>query len=448
VDHTESTTPVRDLAMDFYRVTAIVFVVLGHWLVAALTYRNGHFGLQDPLVELPWTQWLTWGFQVVPVFFVVAGYASALSWTRWQDCARGDRQAWLRRRLARIVGPTGTYVAVVLVVVGILVAVDVRGPLSIAGWAVGMHLWFLAVFLVVISLTPVLVAADRRWGLAVPVAFAVATAAVDAVAIGGHVPHVGALNYAFCWAGIYQLGIAWHRGRFRGHRALVLTVIAALALTVAVGWGPYPISMIAVPGAAVQNTSPPSLAMFAFGATQAGLALTFAPKLNSALAASRWKRVLTVANENVMALYLWHMVPVIVVTLVGYPLGLLPQPPIGSGTWWLARLEWLAVLSLVTSAELVVLWWKRAFFVAPLPMARSPLPIRWTEPILLTATAAAAVALSRFAADGFAPYAKFPVVTSLLFAGGLALMALEGTRPHTNRLPAPSAVRHPSLGDG
>jgi hypothetical protein len=166
------------------------------------------------------------------------------------------------------------------------------------------------------------------------------------------------------------------------------------------------------------------------------------------LAASRWKRVLTVANENVMALYLWHMVPVIVVTLVGYPLGLFPQPPIGSGTWWLARLEWLAVLSLVTSAELVVLWWKRAFFVAPLPMARSPLPIRWTEPILLTGTAAAAVALSRFAADGFAPDAKFPVVTSLLFAGGLALMALEGTRPRTTRLPAPSAVRHPSLGDG
>ena len=44
-----TTTPVRDLAMDFYRVVAIALVVLGHWLVAALTYRNGQFGRTDRL---------------------------------------------------------------------------------------------------------------------------------------------------------------------------------------------------------------------------------------------------------------------------------------------------------------------------------------------------------------------------------------------------------------
>jgi len=423
-----TTTPVRDLAMDFYRVVAIVLVVLGHWLVAALTYRDGQFGVQDPLVELPWTQSLTWAFQVVPVFFVVAGYASAVSWSRWHDSVKGPRQTWLRLRLARIAGPTAVYVGLVLAVVVVLLIIGVRGPLSIGGWALGMHLWFLAVFMAVVSLTPTLVAADRRWGLAVPAALAIATAAVDGIAIGGGVPYVGSLNYVFCWAAIYQLGIAWHSSRLRGIRPMMLAVLAAIVLAVSVSWGPYPISMIAVPGAAIQNTSPPSLAMLAFGAFQAGLVLMVAPSLNRALTASRWKRPLAVANRNVMALYLWHMVPVVVVTLVAYPTGLLPQPSIGSGAWWLARLEWLAVLSAVTGVELVLLWWRRAFFVAPLPMVASPIPTRWTEPILLTGAAAAAVALALFAAAGFAPDGSLPIFTTLLFVAGLALMAIQPMR--------------------
>lgn len=428
LDRTTTKMPLRDLAMDLYRVVAIVVVVLGHWLVAALTYHDGAFGRVDPLVAIPWTQWLTWAFQVVPVFFVVAGYASAVSWTCWQQSGRGSRQAWLRRRLARIVGPTAVYVGVVTVVVAVLLAAGVRGPLSIGGWAVGMHLWFLAVFMAVVTLTPLLMAADRRWGLAVPAALAAATAAVDALAIGAEVPHVGVLNYAFCWAAIYQLGIAWHRSRLSGFRPLLLAVSAAAALAALVTWGPYPISMIGVPGAAIQNTSPPTSAMLAFGAVQAGLVLACAPALNHVLSASRLNRPLAVANQNVMTLYLWHMVPVVVVTLVGYPTGLLPQPPIGTGAWWLARLEWLVVLSFVTCGLLALLWWNRRFFLATLPVIGSPLAPPWTEAVLLAGSAAVAIALARFAAAGFAPDGALPVGTSLLFAAGLVLMTIASRR--------------------
>jgi hypothetical protein len=28
----------------------------------------------------PWTQWLTWLFQVTPVFFIVGGYSNGISW--------------------------------------------------------------------------------------------------------------------------------------------------------------------------------------------------------------------------------------------------------------------------------------------------------------------------------------------------------------------------------
>ena len=133
-------TPVRNLAMDFYRLAAIVLVVLGHWLLAALTYSGGQFDMQRPLTALPWTQWLTRTFQVVPVFFVVAGYASAGSRIRWQRSGTG-RQAWLRHRLARIAGPTTVYVIVVLAIVGGLEGIGVNGSaLAFGGWAVGTQL--------------------------------------------------------------------------------------------------------------------------------------------------------------------------------------------------------------------------------------------------------------------------------------------------------------------
>jgi len=63
----------RNRYVDLLRVGAIGFVVLGHWLVTSITYRGGLFQGEDVLTELPWTQWLTLGFQVMPVFFLVGG---------------------------------------------------------------------------------------------------------------------------------------------------------------------------------------------------------------------------------------------------------------------------------------------------------------------------------------------------------------------------------------
>ena len=76
---TRITRPDRNLAVDFYRVSGVVLIVLGHWLAGSVTYHDGYFGRQNPLVDQPWTQWLTWPFQAVPTFFLVAGYASAVS---------------------------------------------------------------------------------------------------------------------------------------------------------------------------------------------------------------------------------------------------------------------------------------------------------------------------------------------------------------------------------
>jgi fucose 4-O-acetylase-like acetyltransferase len=422
--HRVEPPPVRDLAVDFYRVSGVVLIVLGHWLAGAITYRDGQFGRQNPLVDQPWTQWLTWPFQAVPVFFLVAGYAGAVSWTHRYEAGGVSRQTWLRRRLARVLGPTAVYVVLVSVLVVVLDVSGVAGSiLEYAGWAVAMHLWFLAVYLVVVSLTPVAIAAQRRWGLLVPAALAAGVAAVDAALLAAHVPHLGWLNYLLCWGMLYQLGIAWHEGLLGGRRPLLLAAGSAVALALLIGPGPYPVSMIGVPGQNLDNTTPPSMAMVAFGCAQAGIVVALAPALNRVLRPRVIQRALSIGNNNVMALYLWHMIPVVIVAIIAYPAGLLPQPAEGTADWWLARLEWVVILSVVVAVELMLLWWLRGLFAAPLPMVGVPLTERWAEPLMLAGAVMASYGLAFLAAQGFAPGGHYPWVTGLVFAIGLALVA-------------------------
>jgi surface polysaccharide O-acyltransferase-like enzyme len=416
--------PARNLAVDFYRVSGVVLIVLGHWLAGSVTYHDGQFGRQNPLVDQPWTQWLTWPFQAVPTFFLAAGYAGAVSWAHRRSAEGASRQAWVRRRLARVLGPTTVYVGLISAVVIVVAWRHVAGStLEYAGWAVAMHLWFLAVYLVVVSLTPVGIAAQQRWGLWVPAVLAAGVVVVDAVSLAGHVPYLRLLNYLLCWGALYQLGIGWRDGLLAGRRAVLLAGGSAVALTLLILVGPYPVSMIGVPGQHLQNSDPPSTAMLAFACAQAGLVIAIAPVVNRALRSDFAQRALATANSNVMALYLWHMIPVVIVAIIGYPAGLLPQPVEGTAQWWLARLEWVVVLSVVTAVEMVLLYWGRRVFAAPLVMVNTPLRDRWTEPIMLAGAAMAAYGLAFVAAEGFAPYGHFPWLTGLIFAVGVLLVA-------------------------
>ncbi len=147
-DRSTDTASARELSADLYRVLAVTVVVIGHWLVSAVTFRDGQFGNDYPLDVMPWTRWLTLVFQVVPVFFLVGGYASAASWTRWREAGGRHWTEWVRHRLAAILGPTTAYVVLALAAVAVLDWVGVgRSPLRFGGWAVAMHLWFVPVYL-------------------------------------------------------------------------------------------------------------------------------------------------------------------------------------------------------------------------------------------------------------------------------------------------------------
>ncbi|CAN5513692.1 acyltransferase [soil metagenome] len=418
----------RELSADFYRVVGVLIVAIGHWLVSAVTYDHGGFGNDYPLDVLPWTQWLTLVFQVVPVFFLVGGYSSAASLTR-RRADGGGATDWVRLRLGGILGPTTAYVVVVLAVVAVLSGVGVgRSPLSFGGWAVAMHLWFIPVYLVVLAMTPVAVCAHARWGLLVPAGLAVAVLAVDVVVRVAELPAVGLLNYVLCWAAVYQLGICWRAGALRGRPALALAAAAAVVVAVLLGLRWYPVSMVGAPGADAQNNFPPNIALLAFATAQAGLLAAAAPAVTRWLQRSRWRRPLAAANRDVMAVYLWQMVPVVIVALVGYPTGLLPQPVTGSLTWWLFRLVWLLILSVVLAAELALLWLGRSVFNRALPTIGSPLP-GWCAPVLLAAGAVIAVlALGRFAVYGFAPDGRFPAGYAALYMAAMALLSLTAVR--------------------
>ena len=332
MDHLNTARPVRNLAVDFYRVSGVVLIVLGHWLAGSVTYHDGHFGRENPLVDMPWTQWLTWIFQAVPVFFLAAGYAGAVSWTH-----RRGRRGLLARGLASASTGPGARTDSGVHRAGVgsggnsgrlrraRLGAGIRGlgggdapvvPRRLRGGGVAD--------------------ADcdcrtARWGLLVPAVLAVGVAVLDVATIVGHVPYVGWLNYFLCWGALYQLGIAWHGGLLAGRRPVLLAAGSGVALALLIWLGRYPVSMIGVPGQAVQNTTPPTVAMLAFACAQAGLVVALAPALNRVLRAGFVKRVLSVANNNVMALYLWHMIPVVIVAIVAYPAGLLPQPSEGTG---------------------------------------------------------------------------------------------------------------------
>ena len=69
----------RNRYVDFLRALSILFVISGHWLIATAYYDNGTLVPGDMLAIEPWTRWLTWLFQVMPIFFIVGGFSIASS---------------------------------------------------------------------------------------------------------------------------------------------------------------------------------------------------------------------------------------------------------------------------------------------------------------------------------------------------------------------------------
>ena len=152
---------------------------------------GGQLSGLDALSYVRWGEWLTLLFQVMPVFFLVGGYANALSWTSHHEQGE-SRTRWVRDRAMRLLWPTGVYVILaVLAITSARLAAVSLAEIAEAGSLVALQLWFLPVYLLLVALTPVMLAAHRRWGLAVPAVMAAAAALVDVGVIGLHLHLIG-----------------------------------------------------------------------------------------------------------------------------------------------------------------------------------------------------------------------------------------------------------------
>ncbi len=416
----------RNRYVDLLRATAIALVVVGHWLATSVARQGGFLQGFDALAAVPSAAWLTLLFQVIPVFFLAGGYANAASWRSHQRRG-GTWGSWLHGRAERILRPTTVFIAAGFLVVALaqLAGADPR-VLVPAAWGVAFQLWFLPVYLVLLALTPALHVLHRRWGLWVVVAFAGVAAGVDALVLRSDAPALGYLNYLLVWGVSFQLGFAWRDGTLTktAWRPYALAVVGAGALVLLVTVGPFPVSMIGLPGARIDNTSPPSVALLAFAVAQAGVVLTLeAPVTRWLQRPSAWACVVR-ANLVIMTVYLWHMVPVIIVSPVLYLLPRLFAPTIGSLLWWALRPLWIVVLALVLLAIVLVL----QRFERPRGPVRPRLESTWRSWLLLTGLVPIGFALDRLAVAGFDPDGQLAIGATAMFFLGIALVAVSGMR--------------------
>lgn len=338
------TPDTRNRYVDFLRALSILAVISGHWVMAAPSVTSGEFVLGHLLSLKPWTQWLTWGFQVMPVFFLVGGYANGVSWR----AAVRDRTTygqWLSTRLQRLIGP----VLVLVLVWGVLGAIAqlLGGRPQNVGFisqAALIPIWFLSVYIVVVVMVPLTWRAWDRFGLASFWVLGAAALLNDVLFFAADMRAVGWINYVFVWVAIHQLGYAWRDGRLQGYRRALLWACGGLLLLVfAVTVGPYPTSMVGVPGEGISNTTPPKLPILALGLFQTGLLLSIENRAQRWLAKTGpWTATLLI-NGMIMTIYLWHLTASTLVMGLAFKLGGLGldlEP--GTGLWWSLRPAWVA----------------------------------------------------------------------------------------------------------
>ncbi|MFF3533186.1 acyltransferase [Streptomyces sp. NPDC002466] len=401
-----ATPATRDRYVDLLRVASLAAVVLGHWLMAAVTPD----GVGNLLAVVPALQPLTWLLQVMPVFFFVGGFSHALSYrSLLRRRARDPRgsadsvySAFLRARLQRLLRPTTVFV--LLWGAAALVIQLLGGGGGLTGTTLRMvtqPLWFIGIYLAMVAFTPPLLKLHERYGWGAFAGLAGAAAAVDVLRFAAGVPYVEFLNFAFVWLAVHQLGFLRADGRIRRPALLAGAGLAGACALVA--FGPYPLSMVGMPGEKVSNMAPPTLALLCHGLWLVGaVELLRAPAARLLERPRAWRTVVA-ANGVAMTAFLWHLTAMFGV--YGAMLALdVPLPEPATAAWW-AQVPLRIALAAALTAALVA-----AFRTFERPASPAP------------ATGAPATA----AATGSGPLAALGATLCLLGVLGLSMVGFGG----------------------
>lgn len=339
----------RNRYADFLRAASILLVISGHWLIATGFY-NTETGVLTPITVLdiiPFTQWLTWAFQVMPIFFIVGGYSNAIS----LEAARRkntDYANWLVARLHRLLTPLLLLVLFWAVLAFALNLIGVTTEIILfASQAALVPTWFLAIYAMIVILAPATHALWRRYGYWSLTLYIVLAVIVDVAFFVFDWKWLGWSNYFWVWLAAHHLGFVWRDQRQGSPGALLaLAAIAATVFAVLILAGPYPVAMAGSPaGDVVSNTLPPKITLIALGLFQFGILLAIEKPMRRLLSGHSFWTGTVIINTMIMTIYLWHMTVLVLLLGVAYLLdgfGMTLEP--GSTAWWWTRPVWILAL--------------------------------------------------------------------------------------------------------
>ncbi|WP_405526552.1 acyltransferase [Streptomyces avidinii] len=339
----------RDRAIDGLRALALLAVPTGHWLLGGFTLdAEGGLHNASPLAALGGLAPAGWVLQMLGVFFLVGGYASALSFGR----RTGSTRAWLKGRVVRLGRPVLGVTAVWALAAPALYAAGVpEATLRTGATLVIQPLWFVGVYVVVTALTPYCVRAARRLGGWSAAPLLAAVAVVDFLRYGPPADSVPSwlslVNILPGWLFAYQLGVSWGERRIGRRGAWLLLAGGTVLFAALLAVFHYPASMVGVPGAARTNSHPPSLLVLALASAQSGAAILLRDRLAKLLARPALWAPVVVINLSAMTILCWHQTAMLAAAVPGSFMGELAgltTAPDGAA-WIAARLAWMPVFA-------------------------------------------------------------------------------------------------------
>jgi fucose 4-O-acetylase-like acetyltransferase len=349
------TRPTRDASIDVVRALLLIIVVGLHAMMVGVSVGAAGPELANALENQPLFTPVSWLVQIMPLFFIVGGFASITQWRSLR--ARGASPAdYVRGRVDRLVRPA---VALVAVVASALLAMTILGVdpgiVATASFRIGQPLWFLAVYILCSALVPVMARAHDQAVVATPLLLLVAVVAVDLARISSGLDAVGFFNLLFVWLLVQQLGFWLADGRIdslgRRTRGGILT--GALAVLLVVTSGPYSPDMLV-------NLNPPTVCLVVLGVAQLMVFSVLRSRIAALAARPRVARVVGALGQRSMTVYLWHMPVLIALSaglLVANAVGGVALPEPLSWGWWATRPAWLVCVGFAVAP--VVLFFAR-----------------------------------------------------------------------------------------
>jgi len=158
----------RDRYVDLLRVAALGCVMVGHFLMAGVDrFPDGSVSVSNSLVAVPEARFLTWLFQVMPVFFVVGGFSHAVA-LRSLRRRHGTYADFAEARTRRLLEPTAAFVSFG-VLAAVLVELSGTPDLTVefALRIIGQPLWFVGIYLLVVAFAPRMLDLHDRFGVRV-----------------------------------------------------------------------------------------------------------------------------------------------------------------------------------------------------------------------------------------------------------------------------------------